>query len=126
MTQNENLTLIHFLVINKDLFKLNKSNADVLVQNSTQRYALLLNFYVNKDLKSVLHRIQKTKMSIKHDEILVSKIIHQSNIAQDNIELQDLIYQEILQLEKQITEKQSIQDAINNLYNNKNFDAQLN
>lgn len=125
MTQNKNLTLIQFLVINKDLFRLNKSNADVLVQNASKSRVLALNFHVSKEIKSVLHTIIKSGVSLTDDNILVSKIIQQSNLFNDD-ETQNEIYQDLLKLEKEIIQDKSIKNTLNKLYNNKNFNATLN
>jgi hypothetical protein len=127
MTKQNQITAIIFLKIDKAIAKLNMKNHDVLEQNASDKKIFVINAYISDASYKTLKRIVRKQMQFADNETLLSKFIQKADICSDDeIEMIDNI---LLEVEKSISDDNndtSLEDAIRNITNNKNFDAQLN
>ena len=127
MTKQNQITAIIFLKIDKAIAKLNMKNHDVLEQNASDKKIFFINAYISDISYATLKRIVRKQMQFTDNETLLSKFIQKADICSDDeIEMIDNI---LLEVEKSISDDNndtSLEDAIRNITNNKNFDAQLN
>jgi len=124
---NKQITAIVFLKINKDIARMNMKNKDVLEQNALDEKIFVLNAYISEKSYATLKRIVRKQMRIAEHETLLSKFILKADICSD--EQIEMIDDVLLEVEKSIsddTKDTSLENAIRNITNNKNFNAQLN
>jgi hypothetical protein len=123
----QNITVIQFLKIDKSIAQMNMKNKDVLEQNASDKKIFFINAYISDISYATLKRIVRKQMQFTDNETLLSKFIQKADICSDDeIEMIDNI---LLEVEKSISDDNndtSLENAIRNITNNKNFDAQLN
>ena len=123
----QNITVIQFLKIDKSIAQMNMKNKDVLEQNASDKKIFFINAYISDISYATLKRIVRKQMQFADNETLLSKFIEKADICSDDeIEMIDNI---LLEVEKSISDDNndtSLENAIRNITNNKNFDAQLN
>jgi len=123
----QNITVIQFLKIDKSIAANNMKNKDVLEQNALDTKIFVINAYISEKSYATLKRIVRKQMRIAEHETLLSKFIEKAHMCSDEqIEIIDDI---LLEVEKSISDDvkdTSLENAIRNITNNKNFNAQLN
>lgn len=124
---NEQLTAIVFLKIDKSIAQLNMKNKDVLEQNAIDRKIICINAYISEKSYATLKRIVRKQMCIAEHETLLSKFIQKADMCceQHTADVDNML----LEVEKSIcddTTNTSLENAIKNITNNKNFNASLN
>ena len=123
----QNITVIQFLKIDKSIAQMNMKNKDVLEQNASDSKIFVINAYISDASYATLKRIVRKQMQFADNETLLSKFIQKADMCcEEQIEVIDNI---LLEVEKSISDDMkdtSLENAIRNITNNKNFDAQLN
>jgi hypothetical protein len=123
----QNITVIQFLKIEKSIAQMNMKNKDVLEQNASDTKIFVINAYISDASYATLKRIVRKQMHIAEHETLLSKFIQKADMCcEEQIEVIDNI---LLEVEKSISDDikdTSLEKAIRNITNNKNFNAQLN
>lgn len=122
----QQITAISFLAIDRSLYLLNKSNKVILEQNASKKAILVFNAYVSDISYDILKRIVRSKMQLSDNETLLSKFIEKADIcSEEEIELIDNM---LLELETEMINDSNInlEQALEKISMNKDFNAQLN
>ena len=123
----QNITVIQFLKIDKAIAANNMKNKDVLKENALDTKIFVINAYISEKSYATLKRIVRKQMCITDNETLLSRFIERADMCSD--EQNEIIDDILLEVEKSISndvKDTSLENAIRNITNHKNFNASLN